>query len=218
MNAPLSPCSSSIAPQGSIDFAYNVPGQEQQLNDLQLAMRGPHQAANAAVALATIAELRHQGWCISVDAMRLGASRAVLPGRVEIFAGQPIVVLDTAHNRASARALVDALAELPVPSKRTLVLSISYDKDVRAIVEELAPHFDRIVVTQYQENPRAVAVDVLAAMVNDVLVDLGPKVTVCHFPADAWRHVRETTVRGDMVCIAGSFYLAAEMRRLVLGQ
>jgi folylpolyglutamate synthase/dihydropteroate synthase len=30
--------------------------------------------------------------------------------------------------------------------------------------------------------------------------------------------VRETAVMGEMVCIAGSFYLAAEMRRLVLGQ
>ena len=65
------------------------------------------------------------------------------------------VVLDTAHNPASARALVEALAEMPAAVARTLVLSISHDKDVRAIVGELAPHFDRFIVTQYQENPRA---------------------------------------------------------------
>ena len=117
-------------------------------------MRGPHQAANAAVALATVAELRHQGWWISAEAMRQGLSTAALPGRVEVIAGEPSVVLDTAHNPASAQALVDTLAEMPAASRRTLVLSISHDKDLRAIVRELVPHFDRFVITQYQENPR----------------------------------------------------------------
>src|SRR5262245_50953624 len=69
----------------TLDFAYQVPGQEHHLGSLPLAMRGPHQAANAAVALATIAELRHQGWCISEDAIRTGLSQATLPGRVEVF-------------------------------------------------------------------------------------------------------------------------------------
>ena len=46
---------------GRVDFEYAVAGQEYCLEGVPLAMRGPHQAANAAVALATIAELRHQG-------------------------------------------------------------------------------------------------------------------------------------------------------------
>ena len=142
------------------DFRYMVATQEFHLNSLMLAMPGRHQAANAAIALATISELRHQGWCISNDAIRSGLSRAALPGRVEITSSDPTIVLDTAHNPASARALVETLDELP-RSRRTLILSISHDKDVPAIVRELATHFDRIVVTQYQENPRAVPVQEL---------------------------------------------------------
>jgi len=65
------------------DFRYVVAAQEFHLSSLTLAMPGRHQAANAAVALATISELRHQGWCISNDAIRSGISRAALPGRVE---------------------------------------------------------------------------------------------------------------------------------------
>jgi len=202
---------------GSIDFAYDVAGQEFQQGPLWLAMRGPHQAVNAAVAVATIAELRHQGWCISTDAVRLGLSQANLPGRVEVVPGPPEVVLDAAHNPASARALIEALAEMPPAARQTLILSVSHDKDVPAIVAELAPHFDRFVVTQYQENPRAVAACRLAAIVHQALD--GPaasRIEIVRAPRDAWHHVVQTAIPRERICITGSFYLAAEMRRLVV--
>jgi len=221
---------------GAIDFTWDISGQEHQFAALLLAMRGRHQAANAAVALATIAELRHQGWCISADAMRLGLARTIVPARVEMMhlplpmgrgqGREVVVVLDVAHNPASARALVNALGELPPPSRRTLILSISRDKDVRAIVAELTPHFDRMLVTQYQENPRAVRVDELAAIVREIAASVWeasptptvvpPEVTIRLTPADAWEHARESALPGELVCITGSFFLAAELRPLVL--
>jgi dihydrofolate synthase/folylpolyglutamate synthase len=205
------------ASAGAIDFEYKIPGQEIQLQGLPLAMRGQHQATNAAVALAAVAELRHQGWCLSVEAMRLGLENASLPGRVEVIPGEPVVVLDTAHNPASARALVEALAEMPAPTRRTIILSISHDKDLRAIVEELVSQFDRYVVTQYQENPRAVPAEDLARIVRQALGGVPGDVVVCPAPHQAWRYVRDTALPGERVCIAGSFYLTAEMRPLVLG-
>jgi dihydrofolate synthase/folylpolyglutamate synthase len=217
----LSPClpvSLSTLLGNSIDFAFRLPGQEHQLTNIPLAMPGAHQAANAAIALATIEELRHQGWCVSADAIRRGLSTAILPGRVEVIGSNPMVVLDTAHNPASASALVEALAELPTPARRTLVLSVSHDKDVAAIVRELVPHFDRFVVTQYQENPRAVAAKTLAAMVNELLRHRELEAIVCGSPAQAWQHVSQSTVDGELICITGSFYLVAEMRRLVLSK
>ncbi len=216
----LSPCLPvSMSPQslGEVDFEYNVPNQEFQLRHAPVAMLGAHQAANAAVALAALAELRHQGWCLSSDAMRAGLASARLPGRVEVIAGDPMVVLDTAHNAASARALVETLAAMPAPARRTLVLSISHDKDVGAIVRELAPHFDRFIVTQYQENPRATKTSTLAQIIRDSLdSSKPPNVTVVDTPQDAWQQVIQTSVPGERVCITGSFFLAAEMRRLVL--
>ncbi len=214
---PLSATHNLRSAIGSIDFSYDVAGQEFELNGATLAMRGPHQAANAAVALAVIAELRRQGWCVSSDAMRRGLADAMLPGRVEIVRGEPTIVLDTAHNPASARALVESLAELPAPCRRTLVLSISRDKDVPAIVRALAPHFDRFVVTEYRENPRAVAAETLAEFVADALPEATPaEITVSHTPREAWLYVRNTAIPGEQVCITGSFYLTAEMRHLVL--
>jgi dihydrofolate synthase/folylpolyglutamate synthase len=213
LSASLPPCL-LVSLSGEIEFNYLVAGQEYHLEKVTLAMPGRHQAANAAVALATIYELRHQGWCISNDAIRSGLSRAALPGRVEIISSDPMIVLDTAHNPASARALIETLDELP-RTRRTLILSISHDKDVPAIVRELSPHFDRIVVTQYRENPRAVPAQKLLETVatevarnpNDVVMRLTPK--------EAWQFAIDSAAPGECICIAGSFYLAAEMRPLI---
>jgi dihydrofolate synthase/folylpolyglutamate synthase len=197
------------------DFRYAVPAQEHHLKNLTLRMPGRHQATNAAIALATIAELRHQGWCISNDAIRRGLSQAALPGRVEITPGDPTIVLDTAHNPASARALVETLSELPNPTRRTLIVSISYDKDVRAIVRELTPHFDRIIVTQYQENPRAVPADKLFEIVGEFAMPARTTAILSATPREAWQLASDSAVPGECICIAGSFYLAAEMRPLI---
>ena len=196
------------------DFRYLVPTQEFHLNSLMLAMPGRHQAANAAIALATISELRHQGWCISTDAIRSGLSRSALPGRIEITSSDRMIVLDTAHNPASARALVETLDELP-RSRRTLILSISYDKDVPAVVRELATHFDRIVVTQYQENPRAVPVQELLETVRSAVAEDRIDVVMRPTPKKAWQFAIGSAAPGECICIAGSFYLAAEMRPLI---
>jgi dihydrofolate synthase/folylpolyglutamate synthase len=215
-NAPLSlsPCL-PVSLSGEVDFNYTVAGQGYRLVKASLAMPGRHQAANAAVALAVISELRHQGWCISCDAIKLGLSRAALPGRVEIFAGDPMIVLDTAHNQASAHALVDAFAELPTASRRTLILSISQDKDVRAIVRELVLHFDRVIITQYQENLRAVPADELLDIAHDVAARDRVDAVMRSTPRDAWQFVIESSMPAECICIAGSFYLAAEMRPLI---
>jgi dihydrofolate synthase/folylpolyglutamate synthase len=208
--------SRSPSASGSINFSYRVPGQELVLSDVSLGMRGAHQAANAAVALAVVAELRHQGWCISTEAMRLGLASATLPGRVEVVPGTPEVVLDAAHNPASARAFIAALGEMADATRRTLVLSVSQDKDVRAIVSELSGHFGRYIITQYQENPRAVDATQLAELVRQMEGNASAQVCVAPTPRDAWALVCRTAIQGERVCVTGSFYLAAEMRRLVV--
>lgn len=202
----------------TIDFSYAVCGQNMQLSNVVLAMRGPHQAANAATALAAVAELRHQGWQISEEAIRTGLSQTALPGRVELLPGEPTVVLDTAHNAASAQALVAALEELPFAARRTVLLSVSRDKDVRAIVRQLSRHFDRFVVTQYRENPRAVPAEALARIVTDMTSGRRTELTVLADPIAAWRHVQTTAIAGELVCVTGSFFLVAELRGLARGR
>ena len=76
-----------------------------------LGLLGRHQAANAAVALAAVEELRHAGWTIPEAAVRRGLAEVAWPARVEVVARRPTVVLDAAHNAASIAALVEMLDE-----------------------------------------------------------------------------------------------------------
>ena len=200
-----------------LDFTGTISGEEQQYRGVQLGLLGHHQAANAAVAIATLCELQHQGWNISEPSIRTGLATVRMPARVEVFPGEPTVIVDTAHNEASAAALVEVV-EQHAPHPRTLVLSISRDKEVRAIVHELIPHIDCIVVTQFLENPRAVAIERLAHYVREVLEQCGHAdriVVECETPTAAWQYVSSEASAHELVCITGSFFLAAEMRRFV---
>jgi dihydrofolate synthase/folylpolyglutamate synthase len=182
-------------------------------------MIGHHQAANAALALAAILELRRQGWMISTDAMRTGLAEAALPGRIEVISRRPTVVLDVAHNVASVAALVESLQESFAASRRLLVFAASRDKDVPGMLRVLVPRFERIIVTQFQENPRAVPVDQLIDLCRDELRQLGRPADSEHLasratPAAAWELAAQWAAAGDLVCITGSFFIAAEMRGL----
>lgn len=187
---------------------------QEELADLVVGPRGPHQAQNAAVALAAIGELSDQGWSIGGAARRSALATLALPGRVEVFGCSPMVVVDTAHNEASAAALAAALGELGPFARRTLVLAVSRDKDVPAIVRELAPAFDRVITTRYLENPRAVDPHRLAGMVRSECAGRPTEVLTIDAPAPALEHALAGSAPEDLVCVAGSFFIAAELRPL----
>ena len=157
------------------------------LGPLQVGLIGRHQAANAAVALGTIAALRASGVAdVPVAAVRAGLAGARWPGRLELLAidregragpastsaprpGTTDVLLDGAHNAAGMAALVDALDELAAglsPGRATLLLGILRDKQVATMVAALgrsvALRGASIVATQVPGTPRSLAAADLA--------------------------------------------------------
>jgi dihydrofolate synthase/folylpolyglutamate synthase len=206
---------------GRLDFQSCGSDGTFQLNHVPLRMAGEHQAANAALALATAVELRRQGWLISTDAMHEALSNLALPARGEVICRRPTVVLDVAHNVASTRALADLLRESFACENRTLLLAATRDKDVAGIVRELVPHFRRVVVSEYQENPRAVPTAKLAQLIRAEFKRLGRCnaagcVVEAPQPVDAWKLVASSTGPDELICITGSFFIAAELRRVLL--
>ncbi len=125
-------------------------------DNLAIGLLGRHQAANAAMALATIEQLRHLGWKIPEAAIRRGLAEVKWPARVEVVARRPAVVLDAAHNAASIGALVETLTESFSVEKRWLVFATTQEKDLRGMLSQLLVSFDHIIFTRYQNNPRGV--------------------------------------------------------------
>jgi dihydrofolate synthase/folylpolyglutamate synthase len=105
--------------------------------------RGRHQAANAAVADATLDALETAGIArVQTTASARGYAAVRWPGRLELLevAGRD-VLLDGAHNPAGAATLAEALDDLApflAPGRPTLVLAIMADKDVDGVLGALA--------------------------------------------------------------------------------
>jgi dihydrofolate synthase/folylpolyglutamate synthase len=128
---------------------------------------------------------------------------------VEIVARRPTVVIDVAHNVASIQSLLNTLEESFQATRRLLVFATTLGKDVRGMLKLLLPHFEAVVLTRYLNNPRAVNVGEL----EEIVAELSPIPRfVCDDPAEAWQRTYEITRADHLVCVTGSFFLAAEMR------
>lgn len=207
------------ASAGELDFWAADAAEPFELRSASLRLLGRHQAANAAISLATALELRRQGCLISSAAMSAGLAAATLPGRIEVIGRRPTVVLDVAHNVASIAALVESLQESFAARRRTLVFAASKDKDVPGMLRVLLPHFQRVIATEFQENPRAVPAEQILAWSRQELARLplhenSISLEACPTPVEAWTHARRGLAENDLVCITGSFFIAAELRPL----
>jgi len=197
---------------GGLDFRYRVSGRERGYRELPLALLGRHQAANAAVALAALEELKRQGRHIPEGAVRTGLARVTCPGRVEVISRRPAIILDVAHNAASVDALIEVLDGCFSARRRFLVFAATHEKDLRGMLERLLGRFDEVIFTRYLNNPRAVPPEDLAALA----AQLGAHPTrIFPDPAGAWDAVRQRVEPEDLVCVTGSFFLAGEIREQI---
>jgi dihydrofolate synthase/folylpolyglutamate synthase len=180
---------------------------------MDMNLLGAHQAANAAVALACVEQLRHQGLSIPDAAVREGLAGVQWPARLEVLGRRPLVVLDCAHNVASVAALVDTLDASFPPGRRLLVLACAADKDLAGMTRVLSPHFAHAYLTRFGNNPRSASPDQLA----ELLGQSGKlPFTVCPTAAAAWQAARQAARPDDLICITGSVFLAGELRPLLM--
>ena len=141
------------------------------LGPTRIGLRGRHQAANAAIADATLDALEAAGIAsVPPDARRRGYAAAVWPGRLELLrVGDRDVLLDGAHNPAGAAALALSLDDLRPhlsPGPITLVTASMADKDVDGVVRALAASgalADATVICTSLDVPRALPASELAA-------------------------------------------------------
>jgi dihydrofolate synthase/folylpolyglutamate synthase len=208
--------------QQTFRFEGTLAGRAISVPDVQLSLLGEHQRTNAALAVAAVHLLDDPKDQITADSVRRGLARATLPGRAEITSRSPLVILDIAHNAASAAALAETLnAEVPAwrsAKRRTILFATSRDKDAAAMLAALTPHCDCLWLTEYQTNPRALDLETLLAQFAGL--QESPSQTVLQTsptPAAAWQEISAGLGADEAVCITGSAFLIAETRPLVSG-
>ncbi|MCC6799411.1 MAG: bifunctional folylpolyglutamate synthase/dihydrofolate synthase [Anaerolineae bacterium] len=174
-------------------------------------LTGEHQALNATVALAALDRAAQAGVGVTEQGIREGLRRVDWPGRVELVAQNPAVVLDAAHNGASARWLNTTLDALFPQRPRVLIFGVSADKDIRGMFEALLPGVDHLIAAQ-AVHPRALAAEEIEAVARAVgftgSIDQIPHV------GEALAQAQRLAGSDGLVVTTGSLFIVGEVRTI----
>ncbi len=189
-------------------------------DEIFLPLHGPHQAANAALALAAVEAFFGAGAQRSLDAeaVREGFASVTAPGRLERVRSAPSVFVDAAHNPHGARALADALESDFAFRKLVGVVGVMRDKDAAGILSALEPVLAEVVITT-NSSERAMDPTGLADVATEVFgvdrVSVYPRLDdAVEAAIGLAEEDAEEPLSGVGVVITGSVVTAGEARAL----
>ncbi|MGH9867231.1 MAG: bifunctional folylpolyglutamate synthase/dihydrofolate synthase [Candidatus Polarisedimenticolia bacterium] len=184
------------------------PGQEA---GMSVGLAGAHQRRNALVA-ALAAEALHEAGVVTSPipraAIASGLASVRWPGRLQVVARDPLVVLDGAHNPDGCRALARWLREELEPSRRDrlcLVFGALEDKEIEPMARALFPLAGRIVLTRGR-SPRFRDPESLRGFARES----GAEVAVLGEVSQALDDARAWAGARGAVCLCGSLYLVGD--------
>jgi len=189
--------------------AIAIRGLQATYDDILLPIYGEHAAHSAAAAVVAVEALLERP--LDRDAVRLALGAATSPGRLEVAARRPLVILDGAHNPAAARALAEALPDTFTWDRLHLVMGVFADKDLDGIVGPLAPLADvgyAAAVESVRARPPHEVADAMIA--HDIPAETFTTVR------DALDAAASAASDGDLILVTGSLYTVADARRALL--
>ncbi len=179
--------------------------------EIPLSLHGIHQGDNATTAI--VASELFLERALGDDVIRATLSRVSMPGRLEVLSARPTVIVDGAHNPAGMRALAAALnGAFHVGGQRRAVIGMLGGREPLEMVAPLVAAGVRELFVTAPDSPRAMPAAEVAAAARQ----LGAIVTECASVSSALAHARERSTDDDLIIGAGSLYLVAELRGLVL--
>jgi len=172
--------------------------------ELSIPLLGQHQLENAATAVAALEVLAEKGFHISEDNITKGLARVNWPGRLQVLSRRPLLVVDGAHNPDSACKLRQSLEQYFDFDRAILIIGASSDKDIAGIVLELAPLFDKVIVT-HSIHPRAMATAPIVAEFSRHGVEAQATDDI----SAALRLALTLAGGKDLICVTGSLFVVA---------
>ena len=179
--------------------------------EILVSLHGIHQGVNAATAI--VAAEAFLGRALGEETVTSTLAKARMPGRMELVSRKPMIVVDGAHNPAGVKALVATLdGAFHVAGERRCVLGMLSGRDIDDMVEPLVT----LGFTEFHccapHSPRAVPASEVANAVrrHGGVAYEHPSATA------ALAHARERSTDEDLIVVAGSLYLVAEVRGEVL--
>lgn len=202
-----------------------IQGMAQRYEDIALALFGEHQGQNAAVALAAVEAFLGGGEKeLSEDLVKQAFGSVTSPGRLEVVATEPAVVVDAAHNPHGVRASAAAFKESFALEELHLVVGILGEKDAAEIFSVLRQSY--IDTTEYRvklhltasDSPRAIAPATLQGLALDAGFDEDDLETYENIPdavSAALTAAADVPNLNSAVLITGSITVVGEARTLL---
>ncbi|MDI6734852.1 MAG: folylpolyglutamate synthase/dihydrofolate synthase family protein [bacterium] len=191
------------------NYQFSVKGILKEYNGLRTSLLGYHQIINATTAICVIEVLqKYHEVKITTQAIKKGLLQARIRGRLELTKKSPFVLLDGAHNPASAAVLRKALEDYFSRMRLILVVGILQDKDVRGIVKELFQgnkNLALVIITQPKIN-RSLDPKKIYAEISKYT----NKIHILPTVAEGIKYAEAIAGYRDLICITGSLYTVAE--------
>ena len=141
-----------------------------------------------------------------------GIKSARLMCRFEIVQHKPTVVLDGAHNRSKIKTTIYNLEKLKY-KKMYLIIGIADNKDHLSILKQIIPKADVIFFTRFENKDRKCAHPKELLKKASRYIKKGAKTKIYLDPESALSDFLKSAKSDDLVLVAGSFFLAGEMRK-----
>lgn len=210
---------------GSASWKRNYPGfdfavEGFEAEEVELALKGEHQAENAALAIVVAVRLK-QFFDISKENMIIGLETAVHPGRLELVGDErPWILLDGAHNIGGAKALARYLEDRYQEASIALVYGSMKGKDFGSIFEVLCPFVTDVILTE-PDNTRSMSATEIADAVRQKpapqKIYVIPKVKQALDSAIELASTYPET-KPSLVLVTGSLYLVGDVRKILKGK
>jgi dihydrofolate synthase/folylpolyglutamate synthase len=168
------------------------------------ALRGANQLLNASGVLAALEVMRPQ-LPVTAQAIRNGFAMVELAGRFQIVPGEPVLVLDVAHNPHSVAALAANLDAMGFYPTTHAVFGAMADKDLPSMLKKLLPLVDAWYFTDLP-LPRASSAKQLASEWANMSTRKDVRASVHETPQKALDAAILSADPTDRILVFGSFY------------
>jgi len=167
------------------------------------ALRGANQLLNASAVIAALMAL-HDRLPVSAQDIRNGLALVELPGRFQVLAGKPTVILDVAHNPHAAATLAQSIEAMAYHPYTYAVFGAMADKDIDGVLKPMLDIVDYWYCTDLP-TPRAASAHDLVKRLSTHNKDA----QVFSNPGLAYQAALDKAGEGDRIVVFGSFYTVA---------
>lgn len=174
---------------------------------------GKHQIDNTCTAIATLTILSEMNFNIPINSLEHSIKKVRWPARFQILKKSPYsIVVDGAHNKTSAEALIDTLKYSRVNIKNPiLIFGSGYGHDTNSILKQFIKLSPRIILTK-SRHPKSIPIIELKKIVKKYKLNI---LATTNNTTSAMNLAKTNIKKNEIIIATGSLFVAGEIIEIV---